>query len=92
MKILHTADWHLGHRLLEHSQVEEQILFLNWIENYIIDEKIDVLLISGDIFDTGSPSHQSSEMYYNFLIKLKHIKNIQILTNTCYFKKWKILK
>ena len=71
MKILHTADWHLGHRLHEQSQQEEQTLFLSWIENYIIKEKIDVLLISGDIFDTGSPSNQSLEMYYNFLVKLK---------------------
>jgi exonuclease SbcD len=71
MKILHSADWHLGHRLHEHSQLEEQTLFLSWIENYIIDQKIDVLLISGDIFDTGSPSNQSLEMYYNFLVKLK---------------------
>ena len=71
MKILHTADWHLGHRLHEQSQLEEQTLFLSWIENYIIDEKIDVLLISGDIFDTGSPSNQSLEMYYSFLVKLK---------------------
>ncbi|NOQ26931.1 MAG: exonuclease subunit SbcD [Bacteroidales bacterium] len=71
MKILHTADWHLGHRLHEQSQVEEQTLFLSWIENYIIDQKIDVLLISGDIFDTGVPSNQSLEMYYNFLVKLK---------------------
>lgn len=70
MKILHTADWHLGHRLHEHSQSEEQILFLNWIENYIIDQKIDVLLISGDVFDTGSPSNQSLELYYSFLVKL----------------------
>ncbi len=71
MRILHTADWHLGHRLHEHSQLEEQTLFLSWIENYIIDQKIDVLLISGDIFDTGSPSNQSLEMYYSFLVKLK---------------------
>jgi len=71
MKILHTADWHLGHRLHEQSQLEEQTLFLNWIENYIIDQKIDVLLVSGDVFDTGSPSNQSLEMYYSFLIKLK---------------------
>jgi len=70
MKILHTADWHLGHRLHEQSQLEEQTLFLNWIENYIIEQKIDILLISGDIFDTGSPSNQSLEMYYNFLVKL----------------------
>jgi len=71
MKILHTADWHLGHRLQEHSQLEEQTLFLNWIENYILHKNIDVLLISGDIFDTGTPSNQSLEMYYNFLVKLK---------------------
>lgn len=71
MKILHTADWHLGHRLHEQSQLEEQILFLSWIENYITSQKIDVLLISGDIFDTGSPSNQSLEMYYSFLVKLK---------------------
>ena len=71
MKILHTADWHLGHRLHEQSQIEEQTLFLSWIEYYIIDNNIDVLLISGDIFDTGSPSNQSLEMYYSFLVKLK---------------------
>ena len=72
MKILHTADWHLGHRLHEQSQMEEQTLFLSWIENYIIQEKIDVLLISGDIFDTGAPSNQSLEMYYSFLINLNN--------------------
>ncbi|MBE9468418.1 MAG: exonuclease subunit SbcD [Bacteroidetes bacterium] len=72
MKILHTADWHLGHRLHEHSQVEEQALFLNWIENYIVEQKIDVLLISGDIFDTGTPSNQSLKMYYNFLMRLNN--------------------
>lgn len=71
MKILHTADWHLGHRLHEQSQLEEQTLFLSWIEQYIIDQKIDVLLVSGDVFDTGTPSNQSLEMYYSFLVKLK---------------------
>ncbi|MCD8407098.1 exonuclease subunit SbcD [Tenacibaculum dicentrarchi] len=80
MKILHTADWHLGHRLHEQSQLAEQILFLNWIENYIINEKIDLLLISGDVFDNGSPSNQSLAMYYNFLVKLQKTscKNIII--------------
>ncbi len=78
MKILHTADWHLGHRLLEQSQNEEQTLFLEWLEKYIDSNKINVLLISGDIFDTGTPSSQSLKMYYDFLVKLtktscKHI-------------------
>lgn len=78
MKILHTSDWHLGHRLHEQSQFQEQLLFLKWLENYIEQNKIDILLIAGDIFDTGVPSTQSQKMYYDFLINLtktccKHI-------------------
>jgi exonuclease SbcD len=72
MKILHTADWHLGHRLHEQSQLEEQTLFLNWIENYIKEQNVDLLLVSGDIFDSGSPSNQSLSMYYSFLVKLNN--------------------
>ncbi len=71
MKILHTADWHLGHRLLEHSQFEEQSRFLDWLTSYIVREGIDVLLISGDVFDTGSPSNQSLQLYYRFLVNLQ---------------------
>lgn len=71
MKILHTADWHLGHRLQDFSQTEEQQLFLQWLERYIIEHKIDVLLIAGDVFDTGAPSNQSLQMYYDFLVNLK---------------------
>ncbi len=70
MKILHTSDWHLGHRLHEQSQYEEQIQFLEWLETYIKTEKVSVLLVSGDVFDSGVPSTQSQKMYYDFLIKL----------------------
>lgn len=78
MKILHTSDWHLGHRLHEFAQQEEQALFLKWLEQYIIDEGIELLLISGDVFDSGTPSTQSLKMYYDFLVRLtltqcKHI-------------------
>lgn len=71
MKILHTADWHLGHRLHEQSQYEEQTAFLDWLLDFIRTEGICILLISGDIFDTGVPSTQSQRMYYDFLIDLK---------------------
>jgi len=71
MKILHTSDWHLGHRLRDQSQYEEQFNFLNWLEGYINDNQIDILLVAGDIFDTGIPSAQSQKLYYDFLINLK---------------------
>jgi len=74
MKLLHTADWHLGHRLHEHSQHEEQLLFLQWITYQITILEIDILLISGDIYDTGVPATQSQKMYYDFLINLQQTK------------------
>jgi len=70
MKILHTSDWHLGHRLHEQSQHEEQTQFLDWLEAYIKSEEVSVLLVSGDVFDSGVPSTQSQKMYYDFLIRL----------------------
>lgn len=71
MKILHTSDWHLGHRLHEHSQHEEQLLFLQWLLAYISQNQIDVLLLAGDVFDTGAPSSQSLKLYYDFLVNLR---------------------
>ena len=70
MRILHTSDWHLGHRLHEQPQFEEQSLFLAWLNEYIVNNQIEILLISGDIFDSRTPSSQSLKMYYDFLIKL----------------------
>jgi exonuclease SbcD len=72
MKILHTSDWHLGHRLLEQSQQEEQSMFLDWLLAYIRQNNIDMLLVSGDIFDTGVPSAQGQKLYYDFLIHLRN--------------------
>jgi exonuclease SbcD len=72
MKILHTSDWHLGHRLLEQSQQEEQSLFLNWLLEYIGTNCIDVLLVSGDIFDVGVPSAQAQKLYYDFLGRIQN--------------------
>jgi exonuclease SbcD len=79
MKILHTSDWHLGHRLHEQSQYDEQLRFLNWLETYINEQGIDVLLVSGDVFDTGVPSTQSQKLYYDFLVKLRQSPCGQII-------------
>ena len=70
MKIVHTSDWHLGHRLHEQSQFEEQQKFLMWLLQFIDNNGIDVLLISGDVFDTGVPSAQAQKQYYDFLVRL----------------------
>lgn len=67
MKILHTSDWHLGKRLFKLERAPEHELFLNWLITTLIEEKIDLLMVAGDIFDTPTPPHQSLETFYNFL-------------------------
>jgi len=79
MKILHTSDWHLGHRLLEQSQQEDQNKFLDWLLDFIRQNKIDLLLVSGDIFDTGVPSAQGQKLYYDFLIHLRDTGCTQVV-------------
>lgn len=70
MKILHTADWHLGKQLHKYSLEEDQRLFLEWLSDTIQQRSIDLLLISGDIFDTAHPSNLALAQYYGFLKKL----------------------
>ncbi|MEM9547593.1 MAG: exonuclease subunit SbcD [Bacteroidota bacterium] len=78
MKILHTADWHIGKVLLKQSLVPELEMFLDWLIKFIKREEIDVLLVSGDIFDIANPSVKDREVYYRFLSRLIGL-NIQVI-------------
>lgn len=73
MKILHTADWHIGKKLHKHELAEDFNLFTNWLTNLIQSEKIELLLISGDIFDLANPSSEARKQYYQALIKLQKL-------------------
>lgn len=70
MRILHTADWHIGQKLHERPRLDEHKQFLDWLLNTIQKENIDLLLVSGDIFDTSLPSAEATNLYYEFLYHL----------------------
>ena len=70
MRILHTADWHIGQRLHERSRLDEHKQFLDWLLATIQECKVDLLLVSGDIFDTSLPSADATNLYYRFLYHL----------------------
>ena len=76
MHILHTSDWHLGQNFMGKSRVEEHRVFLFWLLKTIREKQIEVLLVSGDIFDTGTPPNYALELYYNFLKELSNIKTL----------------
>ncbi|MDR2847693.1 MAG: exonuclease SbcCD subunit D C-terminal domain-containing protein [Bacteroidales bacterium] len=67
MKILHTADWHIGQSFYEYDRQEEHRCFLNWLKQQIGQLTVDVLLIAGDVFDSQNPSAGSQKMFYRFL-------------------------
>ncbi len=72
MKLLHTADWHLGKKLEQCERTEEHQHFLDWLIETLSAECIDVLVIAGDVFDTGFPSNTALEQYYRFLRNVKN--------------------
>lgn len=76
MKLLHTSDWHLGQNFMGKSRQEEYEAFLSWLLSTIKEHDIDLLIVSGDIFDTGTPPNYALELYYNFLKVLSTIHTL----------------
>jgi exonuclease SbcD len=70
MRILHTADWHLGKRLHRHSLHRFQVPFVDWLLETVRARAVDAVLIAGDIFDTANPSSEARELYYSALARL----------------------
>jgi len=70
MKILHTADWHLGKKLDRFSRLEEQVLVLNEIVEIADEQNVDLILIAGDLFDNFNPSVEATELFYKTLKRL----------------------
>ncbi|MEA5043955.1 MAG: exonuclease subunit SbcD, partial [Petrimonas sp.] len=67
IRVLHTADWHIGQLFHEYDRTYEHQQFLNWLLGTLTAERIDVLLICGDLFDLSNPSAASVKMFYSFL-------------------------
>lgn len=70
MKILHTSDWHLGRALLGQKRHAEFEAFLDWLTATVCNERVDVLLVTGDIFDSGTPGNRDQQMYFTFLARM----------------------
>lgn len=70
MRVLHTSDWHIGRTLYGRKRYEEFESFLTWLAETIQQNRIDALLVSGDVFDTSAPSNRAQELYYRFLCRV----------------------
>ncbi len=55
MRLLHTADWHLGRNFHGASLLEGQAAFLDWLVELAAEERVDAVLVAGDIYDRALP-------------------------------------
>ena len=83
MKILHTSDLHIGKYIGTYDLKEDTEYVLNQVVDTAIKERVEVVLISGDVFDRPNPSEEAIKMYVSFLKALldKNIKVIAISGN-----------
>lgn len=72
LRLIHTADWHLGHTLHGVSRQLEHQQFLNWLLAELLDKQADALIVAGDIFDSANPSAAAQAQLYEFLVKAKN--------------------
>ncbi len=70
MKIIHTADWHLGKNLEGHSRLPEQEKFLADFVRICREEQADLILIAGDIYDNYNPPAMAEQLFYDTLKQL----------------------
>ena len=70
MKLIHTADWHLGNSMHDIDRLEESKQFLDWLKGQIVDFGAECLVVAGDIFDTTNPSVEARRLYFRFLASL----------------------
>lgn len=93
MRLLHTADWHVGKTLMRQSRIDESRKALSEIVAIAKDEKVDAVLVCGDVFDHLAPSPEAEEAVYEALLGLERIgaKVLVIPGNHDAPKRWKAL-
>ena len=70
MRILHTSDLHVGRTLGNLSLLEDQAAVLDQIADIASQEKVDVVVIAGDIYDRAVPSAEAVALVDRFLVRL----------------------
>jgi exonuclease SbcD len=67
MRVIHTADWHLGQELYGFDRTFEHERFLDWLGSQLVEREVDALVVTGDVFDTTNPPVDAQRMLYAFL-------------------------
>ncbi|HEX7095392.1 MAG TPA: exonuclease SbcCD subunit D [Acidimicrobiales bacterium] len=71
MKILHTADWHVGKTVRGRARADEHRAVLDEIVTIAQSHAVDLVVVAGDLFDTASPTPEAEQIVYQALLGLR---------------------
>lgn len=77
MKIMHLSDLHIGKKVNEYSMLQDQINILKEILRIIDDEKVETVIIAGDVYDRSLPPNEALELFDEFLYQLSS-RNVNV--------------
>jgi exonuclease SbcD len=70
MRVIHTGDWHVGRVWKNLHRLDETAAVLDHLARFVERERIDLLLMAGDVFDTGSPSAEAERLVFAFFKRI----------------------
>lgn len=79
MKIIHTADWHIGKIVNEFSMLEDQAHFFDQLIDRVKQLDADVLIMAGDLYDRSIPPREAVTLANNVLTRLTQEAGIPVL-------------
>jgi exonuclease SbcD len=80
LRLLHTADWHLGHVLREFDRTFEHESLIAWLLDTIEREKVDAVLVCGDVFDAANPPTAAQNLWFRFLVEAwRRVPHLQVV-------------
>jgi DNA repair protein SbcD/Mre11 len=79
IKILHTADWHVGRTIRGRSRVDEHRAVLAEMAAVAADRSVDVVLVAGDVFDVAAPTAEAEHVVYRALLDLADVAPVVVV-------------
>src|SRR6185312_7489684 len=81
MRILHTADWHVGRRLGRHDRTPEMRAALDEVAAIAEREQVDLVIVSGDVFDRAAPPVEALSLGLGALLRLAEGRPVVVAGN-----------
>src|SRR5215468_1792735 len=74
MRLLHTADWHIGKALRERSRIDEFASAVSEVVGVSIQEGVDAVLLAGDVYDVAAPGAEADDILFDAFVRLSEAR------------------